>query len=227
MYIGNPNKIYMEVYNGEKWIKEVMSIALSNIVDTKRILIGSIFNRFRFFLSNKATKLIPNAYYYGFRENYFFHKKIVQHIKIHLNNNKNNEKTSNEDIPTDRNHEVFWALSKKFNWQEVEKLITTMDELNIDLDKDLSRIKQQIITIIDEKPKLKKIFKKLIKRIDYLINNFKKNDNDSSSSSNESSSSSNELKTNTDESNTNLCKSISSSDDSKYSSNESCDDSSY
>lgn len=182
IYIGNLNKNYMDIHNGQKWLKEIMVNALSNMVDTKRILIGSIFNRFRFFLSNKATKLIPNAYYYGFRQNYYFHKKIVRHIKMHLHNNRKMENIVDENIPSDKNDEIFWALSKKFDWPEVNKLIIKMDNLKIDLDKNLEEIKDQIINII-KRPKLKNFFKKFLIRLDYLITNFKNNGNSDSSSS--------------------------------------------
>ena len=192
IHLGNINKNMMDVHNGEKWIKEIMLNALSGIIDTKRIMIQMIFNRFRCFLNKKATHLIPKAFYYGCPQNYYFHKKIVQHIKAHLYNNRNiipNQNTPKENIPTERTNETWWALTKKFNWKDVDSLLSKMDELKIDLDKNLDEIKIQLTNCIKNKPKLAQFFKTFFKHITKLINEFKlseKNNDTPDSSSNES-----------------------------------------
>ena len=186
--VANINRNTIDIHNGQKWIKEIMNNALSNVVTSERIMIGMIFNRFRYFLSKKATNLIPKSYYYGFVQNYYFHKKIIQHIKVHLYNNRDiDNKSINEEIPYD-NDPVFWALSKKFTWDDVTTLITKMDKLNIDFDKNLDDIKNQLLSRIKEKPKLDNFFKKLLKHINKLINDFKTtSDSEISSSSEENS----------------------------------------
>ena len=155
-----------------QWLKEIMTNALSNVVDSKRIMIGMIFNRFRCFLSNKATFLIPKAYYYGYTENYYFHKKLIQHIRFHLHNNSKNKKLTEIEVPDDRNDKIFWALSKKFIWNEVSELISIMDEIGIDFDKDLDNIKKQLNDNSNKFKTIDHLFEKLITRINYLIKEF-------------------------------------------------------
>ena len=183
--LGSVHRNTMDVHNGEEWMKEIVNTALCQIIDTKRMMIGIIFNRFRCFLSNKAIKLIPDAFYYGFRENYSFHKQIMLHLKVHLYNKRNNKDPPNTTVPDDRKNEVWWALSKRFNWKEVTKLIIKMDKLQINFDKDLNEIKVQILDCIRDKPKRKQFFHKLLKKIDVYINNFEANNDLSESSQDE------------------------------------------
>ena len=204
MKITNINKKYMDVNDGQKWIKEIILDAVSNIVDSKRIMIQLIFDRFRCFLSNKATYFVPKSIYYGLRQNFFFYKKVVQHVKLHLYNNRNIESKTDNDIPDDRNDKIFWALSKNFTWLEVNAYITKMDKLNIDFDDNLDGIKSSILNKCENKPKLKKFFKKLLKRIDYLIELFHtSNDEDTieSSSNDKSDQSNDDDENNNDENN--------------------------
>ena len=93
----------MDVHNGVTWIKAVMVDTLDDIVYSKRIIIILIFNRFRFFFGNKATHSIPRAYYYGMKQNYYFHKQVVKHLKFHLHNNRDAE-----NAPP-----FFWLTKKK------------------------------------------------------------------------------------------------------------------
>lgn len=179
----NIHKNIIDIYDGEKWIKGLVNNALSDVISAERIMIGLIFNRFRCFLNGKATKLIPKAYYYGYINNYRFHKKMVQQIKVHLYNNRNNNNTPNENISTDKNDDVWWAISKRFDWNNVNNYINKMDKYEIDFDGDLDNIKTNIQKLCDDKPKLKIFFKKLLVRIDRLICDF----NDSRSSSTSSS----------------------------------------
>ena len=160
----------------------IVNNALSNVVSAERVMIGLIFNRFRCFLSKKATKLIPTAYYYGYIENLYFHKKIVQNIKLHLFNNYKNKDEVDIDIPNNVNDEVWWALSKRFNWNEVHNYIVKMDKYEINFDKTLDGIKKDIKNVCVDKPILKKYFSKLMLHIDDLIDDFEKSvDSDVSS----------------------------------------------
>ncbi|ANB50168.1 type II secretion system protein E [Powai lake megavirus] len=141
-----------------------------------------IYDRFRCFLNKKAICMIPEGIYHGLSDNYYFHKNLVKYIKVHLYNNRKLKPKNKEQIPDDNNHEVFWALSKKFTWEEINKLITKMDKLNIDFDANLDDIKQELLMHIDINPKLGLTFKKLLKRIDKLILNFNENVNEETSS---------------------------------------------
>ncbi|ANB50170.1 hypothetical protein [Powai lake megavirus] len=152
--------------------------AISNVIDSKRIMIIMIYDRFRCFLNKKAICMIPEGIYHGLSDNYYFHKKLVKHIKVHLYNNRKLKPKNKEEIPNNKDHEVFWALSKKFTWDEVDKLISKMDELDINFDANLDDIKQELLMHIDINPKFESIFKKLLKRIDRLILNFNENMNE-------------------------------------------------
>lgn len=178
----NINKDIMNVHDGNKWIKKLVKTAISNVIDSHGIMIRMIFNRFRIFLSNNATHLIPRAYYYGAYDlnDLYFHKKVVKHIQLHLyNNRKMNQPgltagTTIEDIPDDIDDPVFWALSKQFNWNDVEILINKMDDLEINFNKSLDSIKNQISLCTKNNPKMIKLFATLIRQINYHIDNFSK-----------------------------------------------------
>ena len=203
IHVGNPDKNIMKVHNGNKWIKEIMKIALGNIIDSKTVLIKMIFNKFRFFLNNKALYYIPRYYhYYGFRQHTQTYKNLMNYIKVYIHNNQNMDKKIDKNIPIDRNDKIFWALCKKFDWSEVEELITKMEELNIDFNDDLDKIKKQIISVQD-KYKLKNFFKKFLKRIDYLIEDYKNNENSDSSYDENNSSSDSSFETSSKDSKNN------------------------
>ena len=149
-----------------------------------------IFNKFRFFLNNKALYHIPRYYYYyGFKQHTQMYKNLMNYIKVHIHNNRYMDKKIDKNIPSDRNDKIFWALSKNFDWPEIEELIIKMEEFNIDFNDDLDKIKKQIISIQD-KYKLKNFFKKFLKRIDNLIEDFKNNENSDLSSNDDNISSS-------------------------------------
>ena len=171
------HKNTIDVYNGEKWVKELVNNAVANVIDSKRILIELISERFRIFINDKAINLTSKAIYYGSGKKYYFHKKVVQHMKIHLYNNRNNNEEPDTDIPEDRNDDIWWALSKKFDWKDVEKYINKMDKYEIDFSENLDEIKNAILQLCKEKKHLKNFFKKLLKRISKLIDDFKKNPN--------------------------------------------------
>lgn len=174
MKYSNINKNTMDVFDGKDWLKEIVNNAVLNIVDSKKIMIQIIFNRFRLFLSDKATYIIPKSYYYGCVENLYFHKKLVHNVKLHLYNNRKNNKNKETyfeaPVPNDRKDPVFWALSKKFSWNEVDEIITLMDENNIDFNNNLNDLKILITnnsTIFSDL-----LYNKLIKRLNYFINEF-------------------------------------------------------
>lgn len=171
MRYGDLHSNSMDVYDGTKWIKSLVTNALSEVVSAERIMIGSIFNRFRIFLNNEATDLIPTAYYYGYRENYWFHKQVVTDVKLHLYNytrhSSNNNQTT-ENVPSE-DDEVWWALFDNFTWAEVKAYITKMDKYKINFDKPLDNIKCDIETICSNKPKLTLFFQKLLLHIDQII----------------------------------------------------------
>lgn len=171
--LGNINKNIMDVHNGEKWVKEMVKIAINNIIDSKTILIKMIFNKFRFFLNKRALYHIPKYYhYYGFGHCQQTYKNLMNYIKIFLYNNRFMENKNTKKIPDDKNDPVFWALSKKFEWFEIEKIISKMEKLEINFDKNSYEIKQQLLKIIDKRPKLYNCFKKFLKHINILIDDF-------------------------------------------------------
>ena len=53
IHLGNLNKNTLDVHDGEKWIKEVMTNAISSLINTKTDLIKKIFNKFRCFSVTK------------------------------------------------------------------------------------------------------------------------------------------------------------------------------
>ena len=171
MYLGSINKGDMKIHNGTEWLNEALTFALQNVVSTKKIMISIIFNRFRCFLSNKATHFTKRSIYYG-SETFYLHKKVVHHIKLHLYNKRKRLNVPNSDVPSNRNDPVWWALSKSFTWDEVETLMTKMDKIEINYDKNIREIKAQIITYIENNPKKKKFFDKFLKKLDKFICDF-------------------------------------------------------
>jgi len=189
-----------KVYISAKNVDEKIEIVLQNIIGTKRNMIQLIFYRFRCFLSLKGVNKIPDAIYYGHdpkkRRQQVMYNQLMRHTKMYLFNNRTTNKKTNseddsveddsigddlvEDIPDD-DDPFWWALSKKFNWSEVSAYLTKMDKLNIDFMQDLSNIKKQIVTHIKNGKVKLSFFAKLLKRLDYFINNHE-NDHDESSS---------------------------------------------
>ena len=117
-------------------------------------------------LKGKTKRCINNI------PEYKAHKRLVQFLKVYIYNNRNMDKKINKDIPKNQSDKIFWALSKNFTWSEVEKLLTKMEESEIDFDENLEEIKQNILIAIKKNTKLKKFFKKYLKRIDYFIDKF-------------------------------------------------------
>ena len=162
----------IDIYSGKKWIKGTVNIVVSQMITSQQLLIKCIFDRFRIFMNKKAINLIEKAYYYGSTQNFYFHKKIIQDVKIHLYNNRKNTSEPNTDIPEDVDDDVWWALSSNFTWDYVEKIIGIMDKKEIDFSKNLDVIKNDIIKLYPKNPKYKKLFSRVIKRINSLINDF-------------------------------------------------------
>ena len=143
----------IDIYDGKKWIKGIVNNVVSEMVTLHQLLIRSIFDRFRIFMNKKATKLTAKAYYYGSTQNFYFHKKIIQDVKIHLYNNRKNTSEPNTDIPEDVDDDVWWALSSNFTWNYVEKIISIMDKKEIDFSKNLDVIKNDIMKLYQKNPK--------------------------------------------------------------------------
>ena len=186
MHLGNINKTIMDVHDGTKWKKETIASTLNLLVPTHQELIGTLLNRFRIFLNIDALKLIPHAIYYGSAENLKYYKIIVKEVKLHLYNNRLKDHVPDLNVPEDRNDKIFWAVSKNFDWPEVEDLMTELDKYKIDLDQNLDLIKNQILESKMKTTTKNDLYKKLIKRIGNLITTFKTNANkmdDSGSSS--------------------------------------------
>lgn len=181
MYFPNLHKNIIKVHTGNEWEKELISIAMEKIIISQKMVIKTLFNRFRIFLNTKAMKLIPNAVYYGCTENYYFYKKLSQHVKFHLYKKRNNKTKMTGNIPSDPEHEIFWVISKNFTWDEVEKLISKLDKYNIDLNQNLDDTNDQIIDVVNKNSKLGIIFKKIIKRVDTLIDDFRSSEDPESS----------------------------------------------
>ena len=53
-------------------------------------------------------------------KNITFIKKVVQHIKVHLYNNSNNNEEPDTHILEDRYDDAWWILSKKFDWKYLD-----------------------------------------------------------------------------------------------------------
>jgi hypothetical protein len=75
-----------------------------------------------------------------------------------------------------------WALTKRFKWSEVESYINKMDENEINFDKTLDEIKDDINKLCKEDPNMAKFFKKLLLQISDLIKDFNNEQNSDVSS---------------------------------------------
>uniref|UniRef100_A0A6C0CAS4 C2H2-type domain-containing protein n=1 Tax=viral metagenome TaxID=1070528 RepID=A0A6C0CAS4_9ZZZZ len=181
-----------QVYVSTKKVEETIDTVLKNIICTKQNMIQLIFYRFRFFLSLKGVKKIPYAIYYGHdpnkvnnRQHRVMYNQLMRHTKMYLFNNRNTNKNANqndndENIPDDGDP-FWWALSKNLVWSEVSAYITKMDKWNIDFTQDLYDIKIQLLSCINNKKSKLTFFAKLLKRLNYFINNFENDRCESSS----------------------------------------------
>jgi hypothetical protein len=173
MYLMDIKSGTMKVHNGNKWINESMTVATSNIVDTKNNLLWDIFNKFRIFINEEAYEKISIICFYGRSEcighNSSEYRRIRNSVKVHLSNNKRERKIFDDVVPTDKNNETWWALTKSFNWLEIEVIFSKMVKYKIDLDKNLSEIRSDMVKVMKKTPLTKKYFCKVIKRLDHLI----------------------------------------------------------
>lgn len=169
----NINKSTMDIFNGTDWLKQYIRDAIPTILSSEQIMIKMIYNRFRCFLSNKGENFVKREFYYGFPINPLFRKKRINDIKLHLYNNKSKPKTSSNgsiEIPNNRDHEVFWALSKQFNWDEINDLFTIIDSIKINFDQDIEKINNEFIINKNHFKSVKIPYNKLILRLERFIN---------------------------------------------------------
>ena len=173
IHIGSITRDTIDVVINNEWIKEVMSIALSNIFMSKRSMMEEILNKFRYFLNNKAIKILFQ-FYNDYRS------VMPKKIKVHLYNNRKQKKTTKEIIPTDKDDPVFWALSKNFEWKDVNDILTKAEKLGVNFNDNSIQVESSIRKLTRGDRKLRSLFKPLLARIDMSI---KKKDNSEQSSS--------------------------------------------
>jgi hypothetical protein len=134
---------------------------------------------------------IPQVIYHGFKPDENSdkyqkqaYKQLAFCTKMYLYDNRNHQTNKNQidddEIPDD-DDKFWWALSRKFVWSEVNALLTKMDKLNIDFTKDLKDIRDQVLLCIEKKMAKQIFFAKLLKRLNYFVNNFDNNGVESSS----------------------------------------------
>lgn len=164
---------YVNVYTDE-WMKEVNDNAISKLIASHKDIIGVLLDRFRIFVNDKAFDLIPKAYMYGSGTDPDIHKKLSTHIKIHLFNHRNKKLYTSPDILKEKTNKIFWALSKDYEWQEVEDTITELDNLNIDFHEDLTTMNKKILQKNIKSQMTPNLYIKLVTRLDKLRRRYKK-----------------------------------------------------
>ena len=165
----NINKNIFDIYNGREWILGTATI-IEKLVFSQRILLCSIFNKFRIFLGRRSHLFGIIHLYNGLHCGNEY-KKMHNDIKMHLYNKRNMNQLdyTDENIPKNRDHLIWKSLSKTFEWNEVISFITKFDELGISFDDNLDRIKINLEKCIDKSKKMRIFFEKLIKRINFFI----------------------------------------------------------
>ena len=174
MYLPDIKKNEMDVHTGKKWIKATLNNAINKIFDSQKSLMEVLFSRFRIFLNTDTMKAA--CIYYGCATKNSYRREINACIKLHLYNNRNPDEIDEIDtnVPDD-NSKVFWAISKNFRWSEVCKIIRAIDDIDIDLNKNLTDIEKQLNGSNIAKIIGRKLYTKLTKRINSLILAFKNN----------------------------------------------------
>jgi len=171
-----PNSKNIEVFNGEEWVSRKKSNILDYIIKSKCDILRKIYNRFRIFLGNRYHNISITHIYNG-TGGKIGYEKIKDFVLSHLYNQHGKyreRKISNDDISSDNKKDpIRKALTKTFTWSNVEEYITTMLELEIDFDKNLSSILEQLDNKIKNDPdKYKKYFNNLRHRIKFLIQRY-------------------------------------------------------
>lgn len=183
MRITNLNKKTMDVHDGNNWIELVIPQVMVKIVISYTWIISTLLTKFRILLNNKAIDLIPTAFFHCEPESASLrYVELIEHIRNHIYDKRDNNEEPICKIPKDRNHEIFWAISKNFNWSDVKKYVAMFNKYNIDFNADLEEIKEVLI-FVKNKSKSKKFKKKIILRINNFIENYKNNVNQDSDSS--------------------------------------------
>lgn len=164
IHYGDISRKSIKIYDGNQWIHDFVQDVIEKLIASHTDVIYTLYARFRIFLTIRSTDVIADAYYAPIKP--FTYNKLSSKIKYHLYHNNKIKKNPNNVIPTNRSDEIFWALSKNFNWNDVEILMQRLDNFDVDFSKNMSEIKNEVIEKIDidDKPQ-----RKLFKRIDQII----------------------------------------------------------
>jgi len=158
----------IEVYTGSKFT-ESDSELIEDFIASERELFCQIFNKFRFFLSRKASVFSNRYLYEGLQtSSQYFRNK--QKIKKYIKNKPPNSIPAYSDEKIPNKKDPIWnSLSKYFDWKQVAKYIDYMEIIGIDFNKNAARIKTTVEEYVAKNPTRKGVFELLIKRLDYIV----------------------------------------------------------
>lgn len=185
MKITNKYNTLMDVHDGTEWISEFKKNALVNIINSENDILKKLYFRFRIFLKKDYLKKCVTDHY-DFcalkkkKEVINPYQKIQESINIHIYNKTKSANNKNFVVP-DSNDPIWLPLNKNFLWNDVESVLTKIDELNINMNTSRINIKESILNEIKKNPKLKQLFKKFLKQIDKIQKNNGNNRGDSAS----------------------------------------------
>ena len=153
IHLGHLRGNLIDVYNGKKWIKAPMKETLINIILSKMKIIVVLYDKFKWFFREEATKTILQSYLFGLE----LHKELIADVKLHLYN-KNEEESD----------EIYWALNN-FTWEEVEYLLTEMDAADLNYRASAPIMKEQVEDLRATNEDFRMKSNKLIDAIDVII----------------------------------------------------------
>jgi len=161
-----------KMYMNSEWAK-ISFNSIQNLADAQRALLCKIFDKFRFFLSRKASVFGIKYLFYGLPdsgEQDANNQQIWKYILLHKMFDK--PKFADSDIPKRRDNPIWLSLSKRFTFREVFSYITKMTDIGIDFSKNVNQIDKAIKLYIkrnDDKTKnYAKFFSKLLNRFEFL-----------------------------------------------------------
>jgi hypothetical protein len=153
-----------------EWAK-ISFIAIKNLADAQRVLLCKIFDKFRFFLSRKASVFGIKYLYYGLKDSGEYDtntQQIWNYILLHKMFNK--PKFADSDFPKRRDHSIWLSLSKRFTFDNISYYIAEMIKMGIDFSKNVSQIDRAVRLYIKLKndKKYAKSFNGLLCRFEFL-----------------------------------------------------------
>jgi hypothetical protein len=138
--INNMNDKYIDIYNGKKWLKEDMNVAITNYLTAKLEDINYSISTLKLFMSNESLE------YY--KEPLIINKKVIARCKLMIYNGIDESILLNDDT----------VLYTDYKLKHVKYIVRLMTENGISIKTNYHIIYKKMIRVKWDKYKIKKTY---------------------------------------------------------------------